>query len=354
MFRKSIYIFISIIIAMLLTTNVYADASSSVSYNLTQELSASQMAELENFDTLSKMMIDIFSFDRHMGDSSFNDVGTLLFELIDTSIVNFDIFTNSVMYMYIQGIALLFVMINFMIKRYEDNQFNVEGETINKEVIQNSIYFLFAILAIVMLKYYVQFLLSFFRFIVDEMVFLRSSNDLGTPEVLTNTINPRTVAYYILADSKLVGSGSLIQEVIIRSKEASLRSMYMFPWIITWISKVGELVIILLNSTLFVIYGTFYSLSLSNILDGLKNSNFLEYSKNMTAIAVEEIVILGTIYISEIMLNPFINRILNNIAQGSSDLSFVSMAVIVTAVCFTKFILLILTFSLSRKLLGAV
>ena len=329
MFRKSIYIFISIIIAMLLTTNVYADASSSVSYNLTQELSASQMAELENFDTLSKMMIDIFSFDRHMGDSSFNDVGTLLFELIDTSIVNFDIFTNSVM-------------------------FNFEGETINKEVIQNSIYFLFAILAIVMLKYYVQFLLSFFRFIVDEMVFLRSSNDLGAPEVLTNTINPRTVAYYILADSKLVGSGSLIQEVIIRSKEASLRSMYMFPWIITWISKVGELVIILLNSTLFVIYGTFYSLSLSNILDGLKNSNFLEYSKNMTAIAVEEIVILGTIYISEIMLNPFINRILNNIAQGSSDLSFVSMAVIVTAVCFTKFILLILTFSLSRKLLGAV
>ena len=128
----------------------------------------------------------------------------------------------------------------------------------------------------------------------------------------------------------------------------------MFPWILTWISKVGELIIVFLNSTLLIVYGTYYSISLFNVLNDIKTSNFLIYSRHITAIAVEEVVILGVIYISEIMLNPFMNRILNNIASGSSNLSFVSMAIIVTAVCFTKFVLLILTFPLTKRLLGAI
>ena len=146
----------------------------------------------------------------------------------------------------------------------------------------------------------------------------------------------------------------MIQEVAIRSKEASLRSMYMFPWILTWISKLGELIIVFLNSTLLIVYGTYYSISLFNVLNDIKTSNFLMYSRYITAIAVEEVVIMGVIYISEIMLNPFVNRVLNNIASGSSNLSFVSMAIIVTAVNFSKFVLLILTFPLSKRLLGVV
>ena len=343
-----------VFVSLNLVSLVYADATDSVTYNLTTELSESQKAELENFDTLAKMMTDIFSFDKNMGDSSLNDTGNLLYELIDTALVKFDDFTKSTMYRYIQGLALLFLMINFMIKLYEDNQFNFEDEVMTKEIMRSCVYFVFALLVIMMLKYYVKFLLSFFRFLVDKMITLRTNNDLGVVTALTNTIRPKTVAYYILQDSKLVGSGSLIQEVAIRSKEASLRSMYMFPWILTWISKVGELIIVFLNSTLLIVYGTYYSISLFNVLNDIKTSNFLIYSRHITAIAVEEVVILGVIYISEIMLNPFMNRILNNIASGSSNLSFVSMAIIVTAVCFTKFVLLILTFPLTKRLLGAI
>ena len=338
----------------LFESNTFADATDSVTYDLTTELSEAQVAELSNFDTLSKMMTDIFSFDRQMGDNSLNDTGSLLYELIESALVKFDDFTNSTMYRYIQGLALLFLMINFMIKLYEDNQFNFEDEMMTKEIMRSCVYFVFALLIIILLKYYVKFLLSFFRFLVDKMITLRTNNDLGAVEALTNTIKPKTVAYYILQDSKLVGSSSLIQEVAIRSKEASLRSMYMFPWVLTWISKVGELIIVFLNSTLLIVYGTFYSISMFNVLNDLKTSNFLKYSRHLTAIAVEEVVIIGVIYISEIMLNPFMNRILNNIASGNSNLSFVSMAIIVTAVSFTKFVLLVLTFPLSKRLLGAV
>ena len=324
--RRNIKV-ISIILIVLLSVPLFvnltfADASDTVTYDLTTELYESQVAELQNYDTLAKMMTDIFSFDRNMGDSSLNDTGSLLYELIESALVKFDDFTNSTMYRYIQGLALLFLMINFMIKLYEDNQFSFEDEMMTKEIMRSCVYFVFALLIIILLKYYVKFLLSFFRFLVDKMITLRTNNDLGTAEALTNTIKPKTVAYYILQDSKLVGSGSLIQEVAIRSKEASLRSMFMFPWILTWISKVGELIIVFLNSTLLIVYGTYYSISMFNVLNDLKTSNFLKYSRHLTAIAVEEVVIIGVIYISEIMLNPFMNRILNNIASGRSDLSF--------------------------------
>ena len=341
-----------ILIFVIKTDNVFADADSSVTVDLTTELNETQIEELANYDTLVKMMSDIFSFDRNMGDSSLNDTGSLLYELIDTALIKFDDFTNSTMYRYIQGLALLFLMINFMIKLYEDNQFNFEDEFLTKEIMRSCIYFIFALLIIILLKYYVVFLLSFFRFLIDKMIVLRTNNDLGVVENLTNTIKPKTVAYYILNDSGLVGADSLIQEVAIRSKEASLRSMYMFPWVLTWIAKVGELIIVFLNSTLLIVYGTYYSISIFNVLNDLKTSNFLKYSRYITSIAVEEVVIIGVIYITDIMLNPFINRILNNIAGGSSNLSFVSMAIIVTAVTVSKFVLLILTFPLSKRLLG--
>ena len=354
--RKIIALFLIIICSAFLFRDIsYADASDTANTGsrLTQELSESQTAELANYDTLVKMMVDIFSFETNYGDSSLNDIGSLLYELIETSLEKFSDFTKSTLYRYIQGLALMFLMINFMLKLYEDNQFNFEGELMTKEIMRSCVYFVFALLIIILLKHYVIFLSSFFRIIKKKVLVLKSNNDLGSVEALVNTIKPKTIAYYILEDSNLVGTGSLIQEIAIRSKEASLRSMYMFPWILTWVSKVGELIIVFLNSVLFIVYGTFYSISLFNVLNDIKTSNFLIYSRYITSLAVEEVVIIAVIYISEIMLNPLINRILTNIAEGDSNLSFISMAIIVTAACFSKFIILILTFPLSRRLLGA-
>lgn len=332
----------------------YADASSPSTYDLTRELSSSEEAELKNFDTLTKLMEDIFSFNTEYGDSTINNTSSLLYELLESALVKWDDFTKSTVYRYVQGLALLFLMIAFMIKIYEDNQVNFEGEMVTKEMIRSMVYFVFALLVLILLKYYVQFILAFFRFLVDRIITLKDSSDLGVVENLTSTIKPKTIAYYILQDSNLVGSGSLIEEVSIRSKEASLRSMYMFPWILTWISKVGELIVIFINSTLLIIYGTFFPIALYDVFDDLKKSNFLVYGKHFTSIAVEEVLIVSVVYIGNLFLNPYINRILNNIASGSSNLSFVSMAIVVTAAMSSKVILLVATFPLSKKLMGAV
>lgn len=334
--------------------NTYADATTPSTYDLTRELTSSEEAELKNFDTLTKMMDDIFSFNTEYGDSTINNTSSLLYELLEDALVKWDDFTKSTVYRYVQGLALLFLMIAFMIKIYEDNQENFEGEMVTKEMIRSMVYFVFALLVLILLKYYVQFILAFFRFLLDRIISLKDSSDLGVVEDLTSTIKPKTIAYYILQDSGLVGSSSLIEEVSIRSKEASLRSMYMFPWILTWISKVGELIVIFINSTLLIIYGTFFPIALYDVFDDLKKSNFLAYGKHFTSIAVEEILIVAIVYIGNLFLNPYINRILNNIAGGSSNLSFVSMAIVVVAAMSSKFILLVLTFPLSRKLMGTI
>ena len=113
--KKVISLVLIVLLSVPLFVNLtFADASDTVTYDLTTELTEAQVAELANFDTLSKMMTDIFSFDRNMGDSSLNDTGSLLYELIESALVKFDDFTNSTMYRYIQGLALLFLMINFM------------------------------------------------------------------------------------------------------------------------------------------------------------------------------------------------------------------------------------------------
>lgn len=353
---KKVAIFFTLIFVLLSVnaTITFADATTPSNHNLTETLTDSQIAELNNFDTLAKMMEDIFSFNTEYGDSTINDTGKLLYELIESALEKWDDFTKSTIYQYVEGLALLFIMIAFMIKIFEDNQENFEGEMVTKQMIRSMVYFVFTLIVLIVLKHYVTFILSFFRFLLDRVLTLKDSNDLGVVESLTDTIKPNTVAYYILSDSGLVGSGSLIQEVAIRSKEASLRSMYMFPWIISWISKLGELIIVFLNSTLLIVYGTFFPIALYDVFDDLKTSNFLVYGKTIMSIAVEEILIVAVVYISNLFLNPYINRILNNIASGSSNLSFVSMAIIVTAALATKFILLILTFPLSKKLLGVV
>ena len=100
--RHIVFVILILIISFtLLVKNTFADATDTVNYDLTLELSESQIADLSNFDTLAKMMTDIFSFDRQMGDNSLNDTGSLLYELIESALLKFDDFTNSTMYRYI-------------------------------------------------------------------------------------------------------------------------------------------------------------------------------------------------------------------------------------------------------------
>lgn len=332
----------------------YADASSVITYELSSDLSDAEKAELSSYDTLTKMINDIYSFEREKGDASMNDTGSLLYDLINISIDKFDELSKTTTYRYVQGLALLFLMIFFYIKLYDDTSLGVEKEFLTKEFVRNCMLFIIALIIIITLKYFVIFLLSFFRFLMMKVLTLKENNDFGVIEEVGRIVNPERIAYRILQESGLVGGSSLIEEVSIRSKEASLRSMYMFPWMVNWVGKLGELIIAFVNSILLLVYSMFFSISIADIVFDIKNSKFLIYGKYLTSIVLEELVIVVTICISEIILNPYIITLLTNIASGTSNLSFVNMAIIITAINFSKFIVLCFTFMLSRKLVGVV
>lgn len=353
--NKIIALFLLFLLSInIFTTFAYANASSTITYNLSEELTDAEKAELDSYDTLTKMVEDIFSFSNERGDANINDTANLLFELIDKAIENFDVIAQSTLYRYIQGLAFLFLMIFFSIKIYDENSLGMEREFLTKEMAKTIMIFVFSILIIVEFKHFVIFLFAFFRFLISKIIVLKANSDIGDVQEIGVIVNPENIAYHILQESGLVGGASLIEEVSIRSKEASLRSMYMFPWMVNWVGKLGELIIAFVNSVLLLIYGTFFPISVADLVGDIKNSKFITYGKYLTSIAIEEVVIIATIYISEIILNPYIIQSLTNIANGTSNLSFVNMAIIITAVSFSKFIVLCLTFGLSRKLVGVI
>ena len=246
--RITILILMAYFLLRLFTFASYAGADDTSHSDLTKELTYTEQTELNDFDTLAKMIKDIFSFNKEKGDESVNDVGQLLYDLLDTGLEKFNKVVDTTLYSYIQGIALMFLMINFLIKVYQEFDIGLDENVFNREFIRECIMFLFALIAIIVLKYFVIFIFAFFRFLMDKMLYIQSTEELGSVVNITNNVKSDRIAYEILRESGLVGKTSLIEEVSIRSKEASLRTMYMIPWVSTWICKVGELIIVFVNA----------------------------------------------------------------------------------------------------------
>lgn len=316
-------------------------------------LSESEMVEIKKYDSLVKMIGDIYSFNVDNGTAELTNVETLLYNLVDKSITHFFTFTNTRLYRYIQATALLFLMINFMLNIFGENSIGYEEGFLSKKIFKQYALFVIVLILIITIRTYVMFIMGFFRFLLQKVIEMHTSNELGEVQNISNTINTNRVVYNILNESGLVGSEvSAIEEVAIRAKEASLRSMYMFPWIGTWIGKVGQLIIIFTNTVSLIIYGIFYSISVTDTINDLKKSKFLNYSKHLTALAVQEVVIVVVMYISDLLLNKYIVDLLEVAKSGS--LSYLNIAIIITSISISKCVLLIGTFSLSKRLMGVV
>ena len=341
---------LTIIIFFLISTssiNVYAT-------NLSTELTEEEEAKLSKYDSFSNMVCDIFNFERENGTSNLSDVENLLYELLNTAIDKFNVISDSRLFRYIQSVAIIFLMINFSIRLYDKMSTGLEKEWITKEMITQYSLFILALLVIICIRHFVIFYMRFFRFLLDRAIEIRESQGIGEVLDIKNVINGKRITYEILKQSGLIENSSLIEEVSLRSKEASLRSMYMLPWIVSWVSKVGELIIIFLNTISLLIYSTFYSIALTDIVNDIKKSKFLIYSKYLISLSVQEVVIIVTIYISELIVNPYISSILNGMISGETSISYIAFAIIVTAIDLTKLIMLIFTFSLSKRLMGVV
>ena len=342
--------FIFVIIVMTLFVRgikVYA-----TSFN--NPLNEEERVEIKKYDSLTKMISDIYSFNVDNGTAELTNTETLLLNLVNTSIVKFDSFTRTRLYRYIQATALLLLMINFMLNIFDEKSVGYEEGFLSKKIFKQYCMFVIVLILIITLKTYVIFIMGFFRFLLQKAVEIHTNNELGSTLNVSNLINSERIVYNVLSDAGLIGNASAIEEVAIRSKEAGIRSMYMFPWIGTWIGKVGQLVIIFTNTVGLVIYSIFYCISVTDTVNNLKKSKFLNYSKYLAALAVQEVVIVVVMYISDLLLNKYIVDLLEIVKSGTSNLSYVNIAIIITAISLSKCILLIGTFSLSKKLMGVV
>lgn len=322
--------------------------------NFATELTSEEEAKISKYDSILNMVCDIFNFERENGTTNLSNVENLLYELLNTSIEKFEDISESRLFRYIQSVAIIFLMINFCVRLYDKMSTGLEKEWLTKEMISQYMLFILALLVIICIKHFVIFYMSFFRFLLDRAIVIRENYEIGEIANIKNVVNGKRIAYEILKESGLIENSSLIEEVTLRSKESSLRSMYMLPWIISWISKVGELIIIFINTISLLIYSTFYSIALTDIVNDIKKSKFIIYSKYLISLSVQEVAIIITIYVSELILNPYILGILNGMLNGENNLSFIALAIIITAIDMTKLVMLILTFTLSKRLMGVV
>lgn len=327
--------------------NVYA-----TSFN--NPLNEAEKTEIKKYDSLVKMISDIYSFNVDNGTAELTNIETLLYNLVDLSIVKFDTFTRTRLYRYIQATALLLLMINFMINIFDEKSVGYEEGFLSKKLFKQYCLFVLILILIITIKTYVIFIMGFFRFLMQKAIEIHTNNELGTTLNISNIINSDRIVYNILSDAGLIGNVSAIEEVAIRAKEASIRSMYIFPWIGTWIGKVGQLVIVFTNTVSLIIYGLFYCISVTDTVNDLKKSKFLNYSKYMGALAIQEVIIVVVLYVSDLLLNKYIVDLLEVVKAGTSGLSYLNIAIIITSISISKCILLIGTFSLSRKLMGVV
>ena len=336
-----------VVIIFVCRSNIYA-----TSFN--NPLSEAEKVEISKYDSLVKMISDIYSFNVDNGTAELTNIETLLYNLVDTSIVKFDAFTRSRLYRYIQATALLLLMINFMLNIFDEKSVAYEEGFLSKKLFKQYCLFVFILILIITIKTYVIFIMGFFRFLMQKAIEIHTNNELGVTQSISNIINSDRIVYNILSDAGLINNVSSIEEVAIRAKEASIRSMYIFPWIGTWIGKVGQLVIVFTNTVSLIIYSLFYCISVTDTVNDLRKSKFLNYSKYLGALAIQEVIIVVVLYISDLLLNKYIVDLLEVVKTGTSNLSYLNVAIIITAISISKCILLIGTFSLSRKLMGVV
>lgn len=329
----------------------YTYAATSTPSDLIRNLDVTEQEEVEDYRDLQEMVGQIFEINTKMGTNDLSDPIKLMFSLVSRILVYWDeSFVHSSLYHLFVGLALIFLVANFSIKMYEESSAGIDLKINSNLMIKKYVQFIFAILLIYNLKGIVYFILGFFRFVLKLCINVTNANFIGTPESI-DVLNPERVAYEILKQNGIVKSNTLLDEVIIRSKESQVRTQYMIPWVFSWISKLALIVVIFMNSIKLFVHCSFYVVALGDFLGDLKKSKFIEYTKVLIALVLEEAVIVVILYMSNLLLNPYLQDLLKD-GVNSGGVSLLTLAMIFTGVSMSKVFVIISSSIIAKRIVG--
>lgn len=348
--KKILFIFISIFtMSFFICTNTYS-AQATIS-ELYKDLDNAELEEISDYTDLQEMVGHIFEIDTNLGTEDLKDPIKLMFSLVSRILVYWDeSFVRSSLYHLLVGLALIFLVVNFSIKMYEEASTGLDLKIDSNLMLKKYVQFIFAILMIYNLKSIVYFILGFFRFVLKLCMNVADANFIGTPESI-DVLNPERVAYEILKQHGIVKSNTLLDEVIVRSKESEVMTQYMIPWVFGWISKLALIVVIFINSIKLFVHCSFYVVALGDFLGDIKRSKFIEYTKVLIALVLEEAVIIVVLYLSNLLLNPYLQDLLRD-GVNNGGISFLTLAMIFTGVSMSKVFVVISSGQIAKRIVG--
>ena len=312
-------------------------------------MTSEQIEQLEsNFRIFRDMIAEIFSVSGGEVALSFANPSELLFAFSNRVVVGFSEFTHSDLYSFFVGVALIFLMTNFIIRNYEENSILKEQGLFTQRMIRKYVSFITALILIYWMRSIIYFILALFRFVLYFAVDITNGNTNIVD--LSGIFDANTIAYKILDAEKVFNGTALIDETIARSKEASLRNLYFVPWVIAFVSKLGIVVIVMENAIRLLTYISTYVLSISDIVHNLKNSRLINFTKNIIALAFQQTVIVLVLYFFNLLCNPYLKTILTDVMNGSGN--YLSLAIIFVAVQSSKLLVLIGSRGIAKRTFG--
>lgn len=333
----------------------YSFAATSTPSDLTKDLDESEQAEISDYKDLQEMVGQIYDVSNYMGTDELSDPIKLMYSLVSQILVYWDLdnpnsFPHSSLYHLLVGLALIFLVANFSIKMYEESSAGIELKVNSSLMLKKYVQFIFAILMIYNLKSIVFFVFGFFRFVLKLCMNVTKANFIGTPENI-DVLNSERMSFEILKQNGIVKSNTLLDEVIVRSKESAVRTQYMVPWVFSWISKLALVIVIFVNSIKLFVHSAFYVVALGDFLGDIKRSKFIEYTKVLIALVLEEAVIVVVLYLSNLLLNPYLQDLLRD-GISSGGLSFLTLAMIFTGVSMSKVFVIISSSIIAKRIVG--
>lgn len=316
-----------------------------------------QLQQLEsNFATFRDMIAEIFSISGGEKVISFANPSELLFAFSNRVIIGFQEFTQSDLYSFFVGVALIFLMVNFVISNYEENSILQEKGLFTQRMMRKYVAFILSFILIYWMQNIIYFILALFRFLLYFAVDI-TNQDKNIIDLSTVRFDANTIAYNILNKEKVFSGTALIDETIARSKEAALRNLYFVPWVIAWVSKLGIVVIVVENAIKLLTYSSVYVLSISDIIHSLKNSRMINYTKNIIALAFQQTVMVLVLYLFNVLCNSsdsrfgsYLKDLLEDAMNGHGN--YLSLAIIFVSLQSVKLIALISSRSIAKRTFG--
>ncbi len=309
-----------------------------------------QIEQLEsNFRIFRDMIAEIFSVSGGESALSFANPSELLFVFSNRVVVGFSEFTHSDLYSFFVGVALIFLMTNFIIRNYEENNILKEQGLFTQRMLRKYVSFITALILIYWMRSIIYFMLALFRFVLYFAVDITDRNT-NIVDLSAVGFDANTIAYKILDAEKIFNGTALIDETIARSKEAALRNLYFVPWVVAFVSKLGIVVIVMENAIRILTYVSTYVLSISDIVYNLKNSRLINFTKNIIALCFQQTVIVLVLYFFNLICNPYLKTILTDVMNGTGN--YLSLAIIFVAVQSAKLLMLIGSRSIAKRTFG--